>query len=478
MDGGVILLLLAAALAAVLLLMVAVLVAVVRSGSRVAVGPGSPPLVCVLVLGDVGRSPRMTYHALSLAEHGFQVRLLGYRGAKPAQHLLENERISIVYLRERMGCPVGPRLLRYVSKVLLQALQLACTLLLHEPRPQWLLLQNPPGLPAMAVSWFCCRVRGARLAVDWHNYGYTIMGLSLGGEHPLVRVARWYEGRAGRLADAHLCVTSAMRHDLEKTWGVQAVALHDRPAEAFRETALHEQHELLTRLGLQHAAFAPPSSSSSQMRSEPGVELTALTERSVDGTRRLPDGPALLVSSTSWTEDEDFSILLKALEDYDRRKSEGTPLPALLCVITGRGPLKSRYEAEMASLHLRHVSFCTPWLQAEDYPRLLGAADLGVCLHKSSSGLDLPMKVVDMFGCCLPVCAVSFPCLHELVQHGENGLVFSDSRELAQQLEMLLAGPADQRHQLARFRARLRVWQQQRWRENWTRVVLPVLLAP
>lgn len=40
----------------------------------------TPRQVCVLVLGDVGRSPRMTYHALSLARNGFDVTLAGFRG--------------------------------------------------------------------------------------------------------------------------------------------------------------------------------------------------------------------------------------------------------------------------------------------------------------------------------------------------------------------------------------------------------------
>lgn len=38
--------------------------------------------VQVLVLGDIGRSPRMQYHALSIAKHGGRVQLIGYLGGE------------------------------------------------------------------------------------------------------------------------------------------------------------------------------------------------------------------------------------------------------------------------------------------------------------------------------------------------------------------------------------------------------------
>lgn len=47
--------------------------------------------ICILVLGDIGRSPRMQYHALSFAKAGYQVDLVGFGG------------ICIIYLFTRGG---------------------------------------------------------------------------------------------------------------------------------------------------------------------------------------------------------------------------------------------------------------------------------------------------------------------------------------------------------------------------------------
>lgn len=108
-------------------------------------------------------------------------------------------------------------------------------------------------------------------------------------------------------------------------------------------------------------------------------------------------------------------------------------------------------------------------------------------LHTSTSGLDLPMKVLDMFGSAVPVCAFRFPSLVELVQEGHNGLSFETSDELAQQLLRLLvrpnaAGPAtatDTADSTLRELQHLKTGASEisSWEENWNSVMLPVVLA-
>uniref|UniRef100_A0A7N6FH46 Chitobiosyldiphosphodolichol beta-mannosyltransferase n=1 Tax=Anabas testudineus TaxID=64144 RepID=A0A7N6FH46_ANATE len=393
---------------------------------------GTGRRVCVLVLGDIGRSPRMQYHALSLSKHGYNVTFVGFLDTKPHQDVLRQEKIKIVPIAEVKGVRVGPKILTYVTKVIVQFLQLLHVLLRMELQSH-ILMQNPPGLPSMAVAWLVCVLRGSRFIIDWHNYGYTIMALSHGQRHPVVRLAKWYEHLFGPLATHNLCVTKAMKDDLQKNWGIKATTLYDRPASIFREAPLTLQHQLFMRLAKTYPEFQ--------------------------------------------YKDEDFSILLKALEEYEGFIKGGASLPSLVCVITGKGPQKEHYRKLIDCLHLEHVKICTPWLEAEDYPVLLGSADLGVCLHKSSSGLDLPMKVVDMFGCCLPVCAIQFSCLQELVKHEENGLIFRDSQELAEQLKALLSQFPNSDGTLGLFRRNLRTNRGERWSDNWDQNVLPLITS-
>jgi len=83
------------------------------------------------------------------------------------------------------------------------------------------------------------------------------------------------------------------------------------------------------------------------------------------------------------------------------------------------------------------------WLAVDDYPKIVATADLGVCLHLSSSGFDLPMKVVDMFSAKLPCLAIGgYSSISELVKDDGtredfitnntiNGMIFKTSEELA-----------------------------------------------
>ncbi|XP_070380244.1 chitobiosyldiphosphodolichol beta-mannosyltransferase [Dermacentor albipictus] len=426
--------------------------------------------VAVVVLGDFGHSPRMNYHALSLAKERLEVDVVAYSGSKPGPDVLSNPHIHLHLMREPPGFQkYVPRLVAYVLKVLWQSLALFFSLMFL-PKPSHVLVQNPPSVPTLPVVWFCCLLRGSALVVDWHNYGYSILALALGPGHLLVRICRWCEKTFGKKAKSAFCVSQAMKQDLESNWKVHADVLYDKPSSTFQPTAIEEQHTLFQRLATEYPELAHTSDSSDE--ADGGNIFTQAAPDSYAATLR-PDRPALIVSSTSWTEDEDFSVLLDALIEYSTRKEQGdSGLPDLFCIITGKGPQKDHYLSLIRANPLAHVKFLAPWLSAQDYPKMLGSADLGVCLHTSSSKLDLPMKVVDMFGCDLPVCAIDYPCLRELVKPGETGLVFETSSELCQQICDLLQGFPKPTELLDSLRANVQKWQAVRWDDNWRAVAL------
>ncbi|KAF2927233.1 UDP-glycosyltransferase TURAN isoform X1 [Oryza sativa Japonica Group] len=465
-----------------------------------AVEAGRRRRAAAVVLGDIGRSPRMQYHSLSLANQGgMEVDIVANGGSDPHLLLRENPLIHIHEMKsvQLTGISKISGALSMLLKAAIQFIILIWYLCFKIPRPDVFIVQNPPSVPTLAAVKLASGLRGAKSIVDWHNFGYTLLGLSHGRSHIIVKIYFWFEKHFGRMADGAFCVTKAMKHELDKKWGINATVLYDQSPEFFHPASLTEKHELFSRLGNSICSAMGNDDCISIEKEVEDRNTTVFTGR-VDGEIFLkPNRPALVVSSTSWTPDEDFSILLEAALMYDRRVAatlgeddsmdEGKlwidikngkqfVYPRLLFIITGKGPDRKKYEEQIKRLKLRRVSFRTMWLASEDYPLLLGSADLGVSLHTSSSGLDLPMKVVDMFGCGLPVCAASFSCIDELVKVNNNGLLFSTSSELADELTMLFKGFPEECDELKSLKVgALNTGSSSKWSTEWERYALPLV---
>ncbi|KAK0665611.1 family 33 putative glycosyltransferase [Cercophora samala] len=409
-------------------------------------GKGVP--VHILVLGDIGRSPRMTYHALSIAKHGGKVKLIGYLENPPHPDILANPNITLIPLPTPPSRPPSvPFLLFAPIKVIFQILHLTYLLLYLLPPSAWLLVQNPPSIPTLAVASLTSHLRNTNLIIDWHNYGWTILSSTKGPSHPFVSLSKIYETHLGRLGSHHLTVTHAMARQLRAPpYRIPPhkpmIPVHDRPAAIFQPILSPEE------------------------RKDALIKVLFPSGRR-EFLRPLLNGDMkLLVSSTSWTPDEDFSLLLTALTMYAAR-ADAVPV---LAIITGKGPQKEMYTDRMEALKkegkLPNVTILTAFLPFEEYASLLACADLGVCLHMSSSGVDLPMKVVDMFGAGLPVVAYGgYESFGELVKEGVNGRGFETGEELAGVLGGLL-GPGGE-EELKHLKKGAVEEGRRRWDEEW-----------
>ena len=124
----------------------------------------------VVALGDLGRSARMLYHARALAAHDVDVDVVGFEGTSLPKAITDDPRIRVHRL--------NPATLRlrgrfrgstYVAAGLLDATRLSVRLwrtLRTLPRPDLVLVQNPPAFPTFIVSWASLRRRGVRFVID------------------------------------------------------------------------------------------------------------------------------------------------------------------------------------------------------------------------------------------------------------------------------------------------------------------------
>lgn len=203
--------------------------------------------ICVIVLGDIGRSPRMQYHVRSLLNHNFNVDLIGYLETPPLDEIKDDPRVKIHKLSPFPELNL-PNLLKYIFKSLWQMLNLF-THLFSIRRPNVILCQNPPGIPTLFVCYaYCCLFVRCKFIIDWHNYTHTILSIAAGPtgtecdsvagggsgnsdgcggarierrEGLVVRVAKWVESYFGRKSAYNFCVTKAMQEDLRNSWGIK-----------------------------------------------------------------------------------------------------------------------------------------------------------------------------------------------------------------------------------------------------------------
>ena len=409
----------------------------------------------VLALADLGKSARMQYHARSFAASGLDVDLVGFEGTALSTEIEHHPQIAVHRLANLTTRHRQTNNVTYVIAAVFDVLMLSLRLwriLAGLRAPDVVLVQNPPTIPTMAVAWWTLKRRRNRFIVDWHNLWFTTVRQRLGRWHPVVRFVRWYERRHARRVDANLCVSRGMAAWLETRFGTaRPTVLYDRPGAVFTPI------ERIDRDRFKQTLFG-----------RLGVPL----ERN-----------ALIVCPTSWTEDEDFDLVVDAvyrLEDRIRGWEAAAPgrrFANLVVLVTGDGGRRKRFERLFAGLPARRVQLRTRWLEPEEYPRVVGSADLGLCLHRSSSGLDIPMKVADLFGAAVPVLALDYgACLAERVRHGDNGLLFSTGRQLADVLFDLFEGyPADQTT-LDRLRAGAARSARPAWDEGWNRDAKSFLL--
>lgn len=336
----------------------------------------------------------MLNHARALRERGWRVGLAGYGDSPLPSDLADDEEIQVQIMDAGSWGKCG------VVWMLVKEIR----------RRKWtaVLVQNPPGFPVLLVLWLMAR-RDTRRVLDWHNFGSSLLKLRQTPRRHAALFYDWCEQCLAGFAHDHWAVSRALAEALPEKG---AVVVRDHPSHVFGQAA-------------------------SRRREFPGEP-----DRLAWWRRTLPEVPPpaadrWVVAPSSWGPDEDTDAILRVAAQLNRADQwEGTA--SLVVIATGRGPAQPEFGRRALKIPAGPVRVCTVWLPPTEYAVLLGYADAGLCLHRSSSGLDLPMKLADFRGAGCKALVFDYgPVLDEVFQPDADGWKFSDDEGLAAGLQRI-----------------------------------------
>ena len=208
----------------------------------------------ILVLGDLNRSPRMLNHSKAISEvmnEIDEVSLIGFKGSDLRSDIANDNKIRVYYIPEKINNYLKklPRIFFLISAIIRIILQVFYLfyILLTIPHFKFLILQNPPGIPAIYICSIVCFIRRSIFVLDWHNYGYTI--LECNGRNKLICLAaKMYEFIYGHSAHINFCVSNAMKKHLYEIFRINALTLPDQAMKnVFKRLSVEESHEVFEK---------------------------------------------------------------------------------------------------------------------------------------------------------------------------------------------------------------------------------------
>lgn len=124
----------------------------------------------IIVLGDIGRSPRMMNHARSLLSEDVSVDMIGYLDTKLPLDLSQNPNFKVHSLTSSLlnklrSLPRFLFLLYAILRIILESLQLFFTILFIR-NAQFILIQNPPSIPLIFLAVLLSWIKNIPLCID------------------------------------------------------------------------------------------------------------------------------------------------------------------------------------------------------------------------------------------------------------------------------------------------------------------------